>query len=58
MVSRNIPESLLTVEYIDGYLNQVAGVDHGLDYGYDKNHLPETTGKSRKTVSSLDLITE
>ena len=40
------------VEYVDGYLQDKSV--NALNYGYNKNHLPETTKKPREIKSSLD----
>ena len=46
----------MRIQYVDGFLNEQAKTRNDHDYGYNKNHLPETSKKPRKTVSSFDLI--
>lgn len=56
MPGRKLPEAAMRIQYVDGFLNEQAKTRNDHDYGYNKNHLPETSKKPRKTVSSFDLI--
>ncbi len=55
MSTRKLPDDVKKIEYLTGVLSAAAETGQATDYGYNKNHLPETTGKSRKMSSSFEI---
>jgi len=55
MVDRKLPESASKVVYTEGFLSKAVAVENRVGYGYQKNHLPDTSRKTVSMPSSFDV---
>lgn len=55
MTTRKLPDSYEETPFFEGYLHSRIEKRDLPKYGYKSNHIPNTSGKTRETVSSFTI---